>query len=353
MRKKQKQLLVIFSMMITLLFSGCGTTNTAINGTDTSKISTESNDTKNTEEITSNEELTDKNEEQSTSSFDLGSIPEYTGTPYTVIHDNVPYFTGEELSETDSFESYSDLDDLGRCGVAYANVGQDLMPTEKRGAIGSVKPTGWHTVKYDCVDGKYLYNRCHLIGYQLTAENANEKNLVTGTRYLNVDGMLPFENMAADYVKETGNHVLYRVTPEFNGNELVCRGVLMEAESVEDKGEGVKFCVYVYNVQPGVTIDYATGDSSLGDSTSVITDTPAAGDTSNSAATSNNDYTDSDTTSSSDTTETYIINENTRKFHKPSCSSVSKMSETNKKEYTGSRDELISEDYEACKNCNP
>ena len=179
MRKKQKQLLVIFSMMITLLFSGCGTTNTAINGTDTSKISTESNDTKNTEEITSNEELTDKNEEQSTSSFDLGSIPEYAGTPYTVIHDNVPYFTGEELSETDSFESYSDLDDLGRCGVAYANVGQDLMPTEKRGAIGSVKPTGWHTVKYDCVDGKYLYNRCHLIGYQLTAENANEKNLVT------------------------------------------------------------------------------------------------------------------------------------------------------------------------------
>lgn len=353
MRKKQKQLLVIFSMMITLLFSGCGITNTTINGTDTTKISTESNDIKNTEEITSNEEPTNKNEEQSTSSFDLGSIPEYIGNPYTVIHDNVPYFADEELSKTDSFESYSDLDELGRCGVAYANVGQDLMPTEKRGAIGSVKPTGWHTVKYDCVDGKYLYNRCHLIGYQLAAENANEKNLVTGTRYLNVDGMLPFENMAADYVKETGNHVLYRVTPEFNGNELVCRGVLMEAESVEDKGEGVKFCVYVYNVQPGVTIDYATGDSSLGDSTSVITDTPAAGDTSNSAATSNNDYTDSDTTSSSDTTETYIINENTRKFHKPSCSSVSKMSETNKKEYTGSRDELISEGYEACKNCNP
>lgn len=353
MRKKQKQLLVIFSTMITLLFSGCGTNNIAINGTDTSKISTESNDIKNTEEITSNEELTDKNEEQSTSSFDLGSIPEYTGTPYTVIHDNVPYFTGEELSETDSFESYSDLDDLGRCGVAYANVGQDLMPTEKRGAIGSVKPTGWHTVKYDCVDGKYLYNRCHLIGYQLTAENANEKNLVTGTRYLNVDGMLPFENMVADYVDETGNHVLYRVTPEFNGNELVCRGVLMEAKSVEDNGEGIEFCVYVYNVQPGVTINYETGDSCLGDSNSVVTDIPATSGASNDDVASNSGSAGPGATSSTATTETYIINENTHKFHKPSCSSVSKMNEANKKEYTGEKNKLISEGYEACKNCNP
>lgn len=346
MRKKQKQLLVIFSMMITLLFSGCGTTNTTINGTDTTKKSTESNDIKNTEEITSNEE-------QSTSSFDLGSIPEYTGNPYTVIHDNVPYFADEELSKTDSFESYSDLDELGRCGVAYANVGQDLMPTEKRGAIGSVKPTGWHTVKYDCVDGKYLYNRCHLIGYQLTAENANEKNLVTGTRYLNVDGMLPFENMVADYVDETGNHVLYRVTPEFNGNELVCRGVLMEAKSVEDNGEGIEFCVYVYNVQPGVTINYETGDSCLGVSNSVVEDIPAVSGTSNNDDASNSGSTDSDVTNSAAITENYIINENTHKFHKPSCSSVSKMNEANKKEYTGEKNKLISEGYEACKNCNP
>lgn len=346
MRKKQKQLLVIFSMMITLLFSGCGTTNTTINGTDTTKISTESNDIKNTEEITSNEE-------QSTSSFDLGSIPEYTGNPYTVIHDNVPYFADEELSKTDSFESYSDLDELGRCGVAYANVGQDLMPTEKRGAIGSVKPTGWHTVKYDCVDGKYLYNRCHLIGYQLTAENANEKNLVTGTRYLNVDGMLPFENMVADYVDETGTHVLYRVTPEFNGNELVCRGVLMEAKSVEDNGEGIEFCVYVYNVQPGVTINYETGDSCLGVSNSVVADIPVASGTSNNDDASNSGSTDSDVTNSAAITENYIINENTHKFHKPSCSSVSKMNEANKKEYTGDKNKLISEGYEACKNCNP
>lgn len=353
MRKKQKQLLVIFSMMITLLFSGCGTTNTVINGTDTTKISTESNDIKNTEEIIFNEELTNKNEEQSTSSFDLASIPEYTGTPYIAIHDNVPYFADEEFSKTDSFESYSDLDDLGRCGVAYANVGQDLMPTEKRGAIGSVKPTGWHTVKYDCVDGKYLYNRCHLIGYQLTAENANEKNLVTGTRYLNVNGMLPFENMVADYVDETGNHVLYRVTPEFNGNELVCRGVLMEAKSVEDNGEGIEFCVYVYNVQPGVTINYETGDSCLGNSNSVVTDIPVTSGTSNNDDASNSGSTDSDVTNSAAITENYIINENTHKFHKPSCSSVFKMNEANKKEYTGDKNKLISEGYEACKSCNP
>lgn len=150
---------------------------------------------------------------------------------------------------------------MGRCGVAYASVGKDLMPTEERGSIGQVKPSGWHTIKYDNVDGKYLYNRCHLIGYQLTAENANEKNLITGTRYLNVQGMLSFKNMAADYVKETGNHVLYRVTPVFEGSNLVESGVLMEAESVEDKGEGILYCVYVYNVQRGININYATGDS--------------------------------------------------------------------------------------------
>ena len=164
-----------------------------------------------------------------------------------------------------SFEEYSDLDELGRCGAAYANIGQDLMPTQKRGDISRVKPTGWRSVKYDIVDGKHLYNRCHLIGYQLTAENANEKNLITGTRYMNVDGMLPFENMVADYIKETDNHVLYRVTPIFDGNDLVAQGVQMEACSVEDDGEGICFNVFVYNVQPGIEIDYATGESWLAD----------------------------------------------------------------------------------------
>ena len=195
-------------------------------------------------------------------SIDLSNIPEYNGEPYIAVNGNVPFFEDTEVTAT-SFEEYSDLDNLGRCGVAMASVGQDIMPTEERGSIGQIKPAGWHTVKYDCVDGKYLYNRCHLLGYQLTGENANERNLITGTRYLNVDGMLPFENMVADYVMETGNHVMYRVIPIYTGNNLVADGVLMEGYSVEDQGEGITFCVYVYNVQPGVRIDYATGDSSL------------------------------------------------------------------------------------------
>jgi len=190
------------------------------------------------------------------------SVPAYSGNPYVEINGNIPYFGGSDLTAT-SFEEYSDLDSLGRCGTAFASVGQDIMPTGERGPIGSVYPSGWHTVRYDCVDGRYLYNRCHLIGWQLTAENANEKNLITGTRYLNVEGMLPFENMAADYVRETGNHVLYRVTPVFEGNNLLASGVRIEAESVEDNGAGISFNVYCYNVQPGVTIDYATGDSTL------------------------------------------------------------------------------------------
>lgn len=192
--------------------------------------------------------------------IELSEIPEYSGEPYIEINGNEPDFSEEEWSE-ESFEVYSELDSLGRCGTAYANVGTDLMPTEKRGSIGQVKPTGWQTVKYDVVDGNYLYNRCHLIGYQLSGENANEKNLITGTRYMNVEGMLPFENMVADYVKETDNHVLYQVTPVYDGDNLVADGVQMEAYSVEDEGDGISYNVYVYNVQPGIEIDYATGES--------------------------------------------------------------------------------------------
>ena len=190
----------------------------------------------------------------------LEDVPEYFGEPYVMIADGVPSFTEEDLT-TDSYEYYSELDGLDRCGPAQANVGRDLMPTEKRGSISEVKPSGWVQNQYDWVDGKSLYNRCHLIGFQLTGENANWENLITGTRYLNVEGMLPFENMVADYVKETDNHVLYRVTPIFLQQELVARGVQLEAMSVEDGGEGVLFNVYCYNVQPGVEIDYATGDN--------------------------------------------------------------------------------------------
>lgn len=271
-------------------------------------------------------------------------IPSYTGSPYTQINDNVPDFPLDDYT-TEAFETYSDLDELGRCGVAYTNVCQELMPTQKRGKIGQVKPSGWQTAKYDSVDGKYLYNRCHLIGYQLTGENANEKNLITGTRYLNVDGMLPFENMVADYVKETGNHVLYRVTPIFTGDNLVADGVQMEAESVEDNGDGILFNVFCYNVQPGIGIDYATGDNWEDDSI------PQAEEPDESQTQPAYDEEETDTQSESVGT-TYIINTNTGKFHYPQCSSVGQMNDSNKEEYTGSRDDLIAQGYSPCKRCH-
>ena len=197
-----------------------------------------------------------------TTSFDLSTIPEFIDEPYVVLNDNQPQFTEEDFNKQ-NLEEYSELDYLGRCGPAFAKVGIETMPTEERGEIGAVKPSGWQTVKYDIVEGKYLYNRCHLIGYQLTAENANERNLITGTRYMNVEGMLPFENMVAEYVRETKNHVLYRVTPIFEGENLVASGVQIEAKSVEDNGEKICFNVYVYNNQPGISINYSNGDSSL------------------------------------------------------------------------------------------
>ena len=197
-----------------------------------------------------------------TTSFDLSSIPEFINEPYIVLNDNQPEFAEEDFSR-ETFEKYSELDYLGRCGPAFAKVGIETMPTEERGETGGIKPSGWQTVKYDSVDGRYLYNRCHLIGYQLAAENANEKNLITGTRYMNVQGMLPFENMVAEYVRETKNHVLYRVTPIFEGENLVASGVQIEAKSIEDNGETICFNVYVYNNQPGISIDYKNGNSEL------------------------------------------------------------------------------------------
>lgn len=262
--------------------------------------------------------------------FSLSNVPKYKDQAFVEIHGNKPYFTKKEKGNTKSFENYHKLDKLGRCGVAYANISQETMPTEERGAIGSVKPTGWHTAKYKgVVDGNYLYNRCHLIAYCLTAENANKKNLITGTRYLNIEGMLPYETMVAKYVEKTGNHVLYRVTPVFKGNNLLASGVLMEGYSVEDNGKGINYCVYAYNVQPGIKIDYKTGDSKL----------------LSSKANASSDA-DSDK-------QTYIVNTNTKKFHKPSCSSVKSMSTKNKKKYTGYRKNLIDNGYNPCKICNP
>lgn len=252
------------------------------------------------------------------------AIPAYSGSPWVEVNGGQPLFDLTDLP-SESFEAYSPLDGLGRCGVAYANIGPDLMPTEERGAIGMVKPSGWQLAKYDIVDGKYLYNRCHLIGYQLTGENANEENLITGTRSMNIDGMLSFENQVAQYIKETGNHVLYRVTPEFEGDNLLCGGVRMEAYSVEDNGEGVCFHVYAYNVQPGVTIDYATGESCLTEETAA--ETPAA--------------------------FTYILNTRSMKFHDPGCSGAADIQDANKQSYTGSRDDLIADGYTPCGICQP
>lgn len=261
----------------------------------------------------------------------LSSIPAYSGEPYVVLNGNEPLFTEADYTTT-AFEQYSELDTLGRCGVAYANICTELMPTAQRESISQIKPSGWHSIQYDFIDGNSLYNRCHLIGFQLAGENANEKNLITGTRYLNVDGMLPFENMVADYVKETNNHVLYRVTPIYDGSNLVASGVEMEASSVED--DSICFHVYVYNVQPGVTIDYATGESHAANTVAGSTSS-APSDASNAQAT------------------IYILNTSSHKFHLPTCSSVGTIKESNRQEVTATHDELIDAGYVPCKNCNP
>ena len=251
------------------------------------------------------------------------AIPPFSGEPYVVVNDNHPDFTEADL-DTDAYEFYSELDRYNRCGYAMACIGLETMPTEERGSIGQVKPTGWQTVKYDIVDGKYLYNRCHLIGFQLTGENANERNLITGTRYMNVEGMLPFEDMVADYIKETGNHVIYRVTPIFEGDNALASGVLMEAMSMEDKGESIEFCVYVYNNQPGILIDYATGDSCLDE---VALTEGEMGE--------------------------YILNTNSKKFHAADCGQAKTIKDSNRQNYSGSRELLIAQGYVSSGCCNP
>lgn len=325
---------------------------TAVSEPESGQPQENASDTQESQQVTS---ATDVPTGEGTSAFSLREIPAYSGTPYTEVNGNKPYFTEAELT-TQSFETYSELDSLGRCGMAYANVGQDLMPTEPRGEIGAVKPSGWHLVKYDNVDRKYLYNRCHLIAYMLAAENANPQNLITGTRYLNVQGMLPFETKVCDYVKNTGNHVLYRVTPIFDGDNLLADGVLMEAYSVEDAGEGICFCVFAYNVQPGIGIDYATGDNWAESSgtyqsteASVAEETPAPQPETDTAVQITPELSAPQETQQT----TYVLNTNTMKFHYPTCSSVDDMKEKNKQIYTGSRDEVINMGYVPCKRCNP
>ena len=300
MRKRNHYPVAVLLLLLALLFGGCSYVQS---GLDTQAV-----------------------QENTQKSYESTDIPAYAGNSFVILDDNKPAFSKQDRERTDAFETYSDLDELGRCGVAYANICKELMPTEERGAIGMVKPTGWHTVKYDNVEGKYLYNRCHLIGYQLAGENANVKNLITGTRYLNVTGMLKFEDQVADYVKATDHHVLYRVTPVFEEDNLVATGVEMEAYSVEDKGEGVSFHVFVYNVQPGIIIDYATGESWPDDSK---------------------------TTENMGKGQNYVLNTNTHKFHTQNCESVRDIADSNKEVYTGYREDLINMGYEPCKRCKP
>lgn len=276
---------------------------------------------------------------------DIATIPPFTDKAYVVLNNNIPTFDPSDY-DGKSFESYYRVDHLGRCGVCSAAVGTETMPSEKRGEIGMIKPSGWHLDKYDFIDGKYLYNRCHLIGYQLTGENANPYNLVTGTRYLNTKGMLTFEERIASYVKKTNDHVLYRVTPVFSGDELVCRGLTLEGWSVEDSGASVCFNVFCYNVQPGVIIDYATGDNYADESYTVT-----AGTTVTSTAVSTTVTTAAATVIQSQ--YDYVANSNSKIFHRPECPSVGKMSEKNKQYFTGSREELIADGYKPCSNCEP
>ncbi len=329
---------IIALLFAVALFAGCANNTNSTSSIETipetqpSHIATEKSDPPVYNNLSDN--LTEANQ-----SITLNDIPTYSGQPFVEINNNIPFFTTDDLT-TNAFENYSPLDSQGRCGVAYANICRELMPTEERGSIGMIKPTGWHTVKYDFVEGKYLYNRCHLIAYQLAGENANELNLITGTRYLNAATMLQFEIKVGDYVKTTNNHVLYRVTPLFDGDNLLATGVLMEGYSVEDNGKGICYNVFCYNVQPGVVIDYATGDSYAEAET---TEEPVVQDRS------------MPVTASGETSDEvqYIGNKNTKKFHYPYCSSVSDMKEKNKVPLYGTRDDAITQGYSPCGRCHP
>ena len=317
-----KKFRLISLLLVALVLSACGgsyETGTTVSVESTQNI------------ITTETTTLPITTEENTEIISENSIPDYSDKAYVILNNNKPEFTESEIT-TKAFEKYSELDNLSRCGVAFACLGIETMPTEERGEIGMVKPSGWHLKKYDCVDGKYLYNRCHLIGFQLSGENANDRNLITGTRYLNIEGMLPFENQVADYIEETCNHVMYRVTPIFEGDNLLCKGVKMEAYSVEDNGKGISFNVFCYNVQPSIKIDYETGENYL-----IVTPTT----------------TPEILNSESNIEATYILNTNSKKFHSPSCSSVSKMAEKNKQEYSGNKNDLIAQGYSACGICKP
>lgn len=327
MKNLKKYMLLLW----VLLFAGCAATEPAeeLSAGRTEVTSPAKNDTTKPAETDTPQAGT----ADPSGTVTLANLPAYSGQVYTILNDNKPVFNS---MTTESYEFYSELDELGRCGVTEACIGRDIMPTEPRGEIGHIKPTGWQTAKYDksVIKDMYLYNRCHLIGFQLTGENDNVRNLITGTRYMNMDGMAPFENDTAAYIKETGNHVMYRVTPVFSGDNLVADGVQMEAMSVEDNGAGICFNVFIYNVQPGITIDYVTGNNAL--ATAVVTTAPKP-----------------TTAPGQGVVKEYVLNTSTKKFHEPSCNSAKKIIDANRQDYTGTREELLEKGYDACKQCNP
>ena len=331
----KKNRLVVLALLFFILISGCGDNNSTSNHESLVNGNLIDNDD-------SSEAV---NKDKTGVEVNLNNISEYNGSPYISLNANMPYFTDEEKLITEPFENYSNLDSLGRCGVAFANICKEIMPTEERGTIGQVRPSGWHTVKYNgVVDGNYLYNRCHLIGYQLAGENANELNLITGTRYLNMIGMLEFENTVSAYVEETNNHVLYRVTPIFEDDNLVAKGVEMEAWSVEDKGVGICFNVFCYNVQPGIEIDYATGESWLSNKDYQKEDIKTDYSTEENLKSNKNSVTQQEV-------KEYILNTNTKKFHLPTCSSVNSMFEKNKQTVNGTIDDIKELGYTPCSRC--
>lgn len=349
------------------------TTETTV-GTAESVTEASTESTTEADEETSAEDTVDEE-----SAVSLEDVTPYSGEAFIYLNENVPQFTDEEKACTDAFEEYSELDSLGRCGVAFANICEEIMPTEERGEIGSIQPTGWHTVKYpDLIEDVYLYNRSHLIAYSLAGENANELNLITGTRYLNQETMQIFELKVLDYVRSTKNHVLYRVTPDFEGDNLLASGVQMEAWSVEDGGEGICFNVYCYNVQPGIKIDYATGDSEVDEdyvgsedgssseagseaeddevviviTTEETTEDGSSDDSSRAIEIDDSDDgSDGGSTSFADKEQTFILNTNSMKIHLPTCSSVDDMSEKNKKECESTINKLKELGYDPCGRC--
>ena len=344
-----KKLIFVVLVSFSILFAGCDNTSSSVKETKTTNTTVSSvivteGETSETSKKTVSETTTKKQTTTTTTGQNkiAFEIPKYEGKDYIVINNDNPYFEQSEIT-TKAYEDYPPLDSLGRCGACTACLGKELMPTEERGSIGMVKPSGWQLSKYDFVDGKYLFNRCHLIGFQLAGENANERNLITGTRYMNIGRMLDLENMTASYIRSTGNHVMYRVTPCFEGNNLVSQGVLMEAYSVEDSGAGIKFCNFVFNIQPNVNINYADGTNSLISAPTTTTATQTIKTTTQ--ATQN-------TQSTQSASRQFVLNTNTKKYHELSCSSIKDIKEKNKGTYTGTEEELKNMGYSPCKKCH-